>query len=159
VSKKRSGTQRATDNVAAFESYWTELRTRGEYLPLKKDGDVNLSQVAKDSGIGDRGRLYTNDRLRQMLDTARAETLAVVSLPPVTNVTSSQPVPDDVDHTKVQRLERRTHRLEQQNSALVAENAELRRQLRDLRLQMGREDLMIETGRRVPSPVELQVRT
>ncbi len=33
--------------------------------------------------------------------------------------------------------------------ALVAENAELRRQLKALRLQIGREDMTIETGRRI----------
>ena len=44
------------------------------------------------------------------------------------------------------------HRLEQQNAALVAENYEMRRQLKELRLQLGREDMTIETGRRVAVP-------
>ena len=59
-------------------------------------------------------------------------------------------MPRESKQTKV--LERRVNQLEQQNAALVAENAELRRQLKSLRLQMGREDMAIETGRRIPAP-------
>lgn len=46
-------------------------------------------------------------------------------------------------------LERRLNQLEQQNAALVAENAEQRQQLKSLHLQMGRDDMAIETGRRI----------
>lgn len=64
------------------------------------------------------------------------------------------PDPSDVSaaERKSQRLERRVNGLEQQNAALVAENFELRRQLKDLRLQMGRQDMMIDTGRRIVGP-------
>jgi cell division protein FtsB len=52
------------------------------------------------------------------------------------------------------QLERKLHRLEQQNAVLVAENSELRRQVKHLQLQLGREDMLIDSGRRIPAPAE-----
>lgn len=60
--------------------------------------------------------------------------------------------PSDITKRSVQALERRVHRLEQQNATLVAENAALRKEVGELRHRLGREDMMIETGRRIPAP-------
>lgn len=148
MSKPLSGAQRASQNVQLFEQYLTNLKARGERLPLRSDGQVNLSKVAQDSGIGDRGRLYTNERIKALLDAARQEaatqTRVAEPAPPVTPVRAAD--------AGVERLERHLHRLEQQNAALMAENTELRSQMRELRLQLGREDMMIESGRRIPPP-------
>lgn len=150
MSKRASGAQKAHDNVEAFERYLADLKQRGEPLPLRPNGDVNLSKVAKDSGVGDRGRFYTNDRLKDLLEAARPVVATTDATAPAV-----QPVAEGSDGSDaLRRAERRAQRLEQHNAALVAENAELRRQLRDLRLQLGREDMVIETGRRVPAPPE-----
>jgi hypothetical protein len=146
VKKGSSGVQRAADHVQAFQNYLDGLRKRGEALPLRAGGDPNLSQIAKDSGIGDRARFYTNERLKDMLATA------VASVPRVAAPTPTTEQPKPIDTEAQRRAERRAQKLEQANAALVAENAELRRQLRDLRLQLGREDMIIETGRRIPPP-------
>lgn len=152
TTKRLSGIQRSNENVALFEAYVKSLKEKGELLPTRRDGQVNLSKIAADSGIGDRGRLYTNDRIRALLEQAQAE------LPPPSpkedQVEQDGTVKPATSDAAVQRAERRVHRLEQQNAALVAENAELRRHLKELRLQIGREDMMIETGRRIPPPLE-----
>ncbi|WP_431276453.1 hypothetical protein ACQ858_09575 [Variovorax ureilyticus] len=150
MSKRASGVQKAHDNVEAFERYLADLKQRGEPLPLRPNGDVNLSKVAKDSGIGDRGRFYTNDRLKDLLEGARP----VVPPAEATVLAMQHPMESTDGSDALRRSERRAQRLEQHNATLVAENAELRRQLRELRLQLGREDMVIETGRRVPAPPE-----
>jgi len=153
MNKRGSGQLRATDHVAAFEAYLKDLRDRGERLPARPNGEVNLSQIAKDSGVGDRGRFHTNERLKQLLDGAKADaaaapvpTVDAVQLPSAQQADSRSSSPE-----ALQRVERRAHRLEQMNATLMSENAELRRQVKELRLQLGREDMIIETGRRVPA--------
>ncbi len=151
MTKGRSGAQRGQDNVAAFQAYVTSLRERGEALPLTSRGEVNLSKVAADSGIRDRGRFYTNDTLKTLLENA-SKSLNAGAPAPVTLAMeeSAHAQPDNAD--ALRRVERRAQRLEQANAVLVAENADLRRQVRELRMQLGREDMVIETGRRVVRP-------
>ena len=149
MTKKRSGSQQAGDYVESFQMYLTALAERGEHLPLRGNGELNLSKIAEDSGIRDRGRFYTNAKLKDLLEKARSTQPTSV----IDATSSSLPaVTTQADGDAQRRAERRAQRLEQQNAALVAENAELRRQLRDLRLQLGREDMVIETGRRIPPP-------
>lgn len=151
MSQQRSGSQRGQDNVAAFETYLAGLRERGETLPLTPKGDVNLSKVAAESGIRDRGRFYTNDRLKSLLADA-SKTLNPTAMPVDASAHEAQPPRRDDNGDALRRAERRAQRLEQTNAVLVAENADLRRQIRDLRLQMGRDDMVIATGRRVVLP-------
>lgn len=148
---KRSGVQQAGDYVENFQSYLAGLKERGDPLPLRSNGELNLSKIAADSGIRDRGRFYTNAKLKELLEQARSAQPA-----PTPNTTLAAPntAPSEADSDALRRAERRAQRLEQHNAALVAENAELRRQLRELRLQLGREDMVIETGRRIPAPPE-----
>lgn len=151
MTKRRSGAQQAEDYVENFQAYLGGLKERGDPLPLRGNGELNLSKIAADSGIRDRGRFYTNTKLKALLEHARSTQPA-----PVTSATVGVPhvVASEADSDTLRRVERRAQRLEQQNAALVAENAELRRQLRELRLQLGREDMVIETGRRLPAPPE-----
>lgn len=153
MNKRGSGLQRATDHVAAFEQYLKGLKARGEQLPARPSGEVNLTKVAEDSGVGDRGRFHTNDRLKQLLDGAKKEaatkpmsTIEVVGVPTAPEADNRKG-----DSEALQRVERRAHRLEQMNASLISENAELRRQVKEIRLQLGREDMIIETARRIPA--------
>lgn len=147
---KSSGAQKAADNVEVFQSYLSILRAKGEGIPLRPSGGPNLSQIAKDSGIGDRARFYTNDRLKEMLANVVASNTHKTTESKPEKSKSAEPDPQLADAQR--RAERRAQKLEQANAALVAENAELRRQLREVRLQLGREDMIIETGRRIPAP-------
>jgi len=54
--------------------------------------------------------------------------------------------------SRLSESERRVHKLEQQNAAMIAENTDLRQQLKVLRLSLAREDMTIETARRVADP-------
>lgn len=123
---------------------------RTESLPLLGDGSLNMSAIANGADIP-RQSLYKNPSIRSLLDDAKAKSSvpAQDTKPKERATTSIEPMRES-KQTKL--LERRVNQLEQQNAALVAENAELRRQLKSLRLQLGREDMAIETGRRIPTP-------
>ena len=155
MEEKKSGRIVASEHVAALEQYLAGLQARGEPLPSRADGRVNLTKVAKDSGLTDRGRFYTNGKLMKMVESAVAER-QVERGSSNAPTEASKPLREATDQDQrpaaLQRAERQVHRLEQSNAALVAENAELRRQLRSIRLQLGREDMIIETARRMPAP-------
>lgn len=150
----RSGKEISREYLDKVQSYLDS----GQQFPLSATGAVNFSALAEQIGIP-RQSLYKNPAIRELLGTAVA---ASVWAPP-----DSPERPEDADEGAIasqrhaadsakkreQSLERRINHLEQQNAALVAENAELRRQLKALRLQHGREDMVIETGRRIPTPV------
>ena len=120
-------------------------------LPILPSGAVNVSAIANSAQVP-RQSLNKNPAIRAMLETAK-EKAGLKSQHDLEHA-----VPPDVEGAsawqspKQQVLERRVNKLEQQNAALVAENAELRRQLKELRLAQGREDMAIETGRRIPAP-------
>lgn len=130
----------------------------GQQFPLTATGAVNFSALAEQIGIP-RQSLYKNPAIRELLGTAVAASVSErTDSPARIEAGDAGPIPAQrhtVDQAKKreQSLERRINHLEQQNAALVAENAELRRQLKSLRLQHGREDMVIETGRRIPTPV------
>lgn len=148
----KNGKQIGQGHLATLEAF---LGT-GAPLPVSpKDGTLNLTELASTTGIP-KSSFYQNPNVKARLEAARLEQGLVRQGERQTSAESvpegSEPVARSSGSTTV--LERRVHRLEQQNAALVAEAFELRRQLKDLRLQLGREDMMIETGRRVPAPPE-----
>ncbi len=126
-------------------------------LPVGDDGGLNITEISERSGVP-RQSFYKNPGIRAALEEARTArgiadrkelgaqfgTAAEGGTPTATS--------GDKAAKKTKSLERRVTQIEQQNAALVAENAELRRQLKALRLQYGREDMLIETGRRIPVP-------
>jgi hypothetical protein len=116
---------------------------------------LNLTELARATGIP-KSSFYQNPQVKQCLEAARLAADIGRQGAVAPSVPVDAPALDAgiaaADKTASNLLERRVHRLEQQNGALVAENFELRRQVKELRLQLGREDMMIETGRRVVSP-------
>lgn len=110
-------------------------------LPLLADGSLNMSAIATRASVP-RQSLYKNPAIRSLLEaerTQRIERLEQAAIPDTPSV--NVPPPRESKQTKI--LERRINQLEQHNAALVAEIAELRRQLKALRLQMGREDRQV----------------
>jgi hypothetical protein len=148
----KSGRDIGREHLGTLEAFLQS----GAALPWGRDGSVNLSELAKVTGIP-KSSFYQNPAVRSVveglrpapIDQAPSAPSAILSVEP-----SQTPDPSSVsaEERKAQRLERRVNGLEQQNAALVAENFELRRQLKDLRLQMGRQDMMIDTGRRIVGP-------
>lgn len=126
-------------------------------LPVAADGGLNVTEISAQTGVP-RQSFYKNPAIRAALEDARAAQGIPVRSPADTpeSVAAEGGTPPgaagDKAAKKTKSLERRLTQIEQQNAALVAENAELRRQLKALRLQHGREDMVIETGRRIPAP-------
>jgi hypothetical protein len=96
--------------------------------------------------------LYKNPGIRLLIDEAkkRLEIAPKARPTPEASAENTRAGRPAESNDRLRLSERRLRRLEQQNAALVAENSELRRQLTGLRMQIGREDMMIETGRRLP---------
>lgn len=151
----KNGKQIGLEHLATLDAYLS----KGGQLPVSpKDGALNLAELARATGIP-KSSFYQNPKVKDRLEAARQaqgvsrqgerQTMAAGDAGDAAPDTQ----PSQASGTTV-LLERRVHRLEQQNAALVAENFELRRQLKDLRLQLGREDMMIETGRRISAPAE-----
>lgn len=149
---KRSGRGRAALYLQQFQTYYAGLRAKGEFLPLGRDGRVNASQVAKDAGLGDRGRLYTNPALKTAFADAVAATDAALKTVRQHDVALEPAHPDAAANRQLQAAQRRVTALEQQNAALAAETFELRRQVKALRQELERIGVMFETGRRVAMP-------
>ncbi|TAK91645.1 MAG: hypothetical protein EPO09_15840 [Aquabacterium sp.] len=148
----KNGKQIGQGHLATLEAY---LGT-GAPLPVStKDGTLNLTELANKTGIP-KSSFYQNPNVKARLEVARLEQGLVRQgeRQATTEGSSEEREPAIRSTGSTTVLERRVQRLEQQNAALVAEAFELRRQLKDLRLQLGREDMMIETGRRVPAPPE-----
>lgn len=148
----KSGRDIGREHLGTLEAFLQS----GAALPWGRDGTVNLSELAKVTGIP-KSSFYQNPAVRAVVDGLRpalidSATSAPSGSPSIGLSQTTDPSSVSAEERKSQRLERRVNGLEQQNAALVAENFELRRQLKDLKLQMGRQDMMIDTGRRVVGP-------
>lgn len=143
----KSGKVIGSEYVQSFRSYLATALS----LPRNEDGSLSISAIAEASGIP-RQSFYKNPQLKCLLDEVREDSVGRSSLdrPQISGGRREQSEGGSDDRAKV--LERRLHKLEQLNAAVVAENTELRRQLKAMRLQLGREDMTIETGRRIPAP-------
>lgn len=136
MTANKSGKVIGQEYLARVQAYLQSTPT----LPLQPDGTLNVTAIAAGADVP-RQSLYKHPKIRELLDAAKA----------------SQAIPSrQLDHAPGQevkrRLERRVHQLEQENAVLMAENAELRRQLKVFKQQQARDDLMMETGRRIPAP-------
>lgn len=150
----KSGRDIGREHLGTLEAFLQS----GAALPWGRDGSVNLSELAKVTGIP-KSSFYQNPAVRAVVDGLRPAPIDSATSAPSASPSPSiglgqttDPSSVSAEERKAQRLERRVNGLEQQNAALVAENFELRRQLKDLKLQMGRQDMMIDTGRRVVGP-------
>lgn len=125
-------------------------------LPVR-NGALDMSALAAATGVP-RQSLYKNPSIRELLDEKRTRE-QLCTEDNADNVASNPALGESLDQTrqgKFEQMERRISGLERQNIALHVENSELRRQVNDLRLAIGRYDLMLETGRRIPSPRDLE---
>lgn len=126
----------------------------GFRLPTSDKKSVNVTRLAEAIGIPTQS-IYKNPRIRQLIEVAAVQQ----GLFPLGSSTDT----DDSASAEIQpavqasasaskRLERHAQNLELQNAALVAENSAFRQKLKELVLQLGREDMTIDTGRRVADP-------
>lgn len=156
-----SGKALGADYLRKVEAYLAQA----DSLPVSRDGTLNVTAIAESAGIPKQS-LYKNPAIRQAIEQAKAargidswaERRAILPQDGAREqpeaATPSPPPAASSGSRRLQAAERRVNILEQQNAALVAENFELRRQLKDLKQQLGRQDMMIDTGRRIPAPVD-----
>ncbi len=147
MTEAKSGKAQGQEYLVRMQVYLD----RTEVLPLLGDGSLNMSAIAVAAEIP-RQSLYKNPAIHSLLEAAKAGCGATARLVSVVPDKGAGEASEVRESKKTKVLERRVNQLEQQNAALVAENAELRRKLKVLRLQMGREDMAIETGLRIPAP-------
>lgn len=136
----------------------------GQLLPVspKRVGVLNITALVKATSIP-RSSFYQNENIEELLDEACTKqkiTRQGASFPKVDSVAeqTDRGLPDSQGKSdpRTKAMERRLHRLEQQNAVLVAENFDLRGQVKQLKLQLGRDDMQIESGRRIPPPTGAQ---
>ena len=154
-----SGKALGADYLRKIETYLEQA----DMLPISRDGSLNVTAIAEKAGIPKQS-IYKNPAIRQAIEQAkavrgveswaerRANVAPSAGTANLDGQSRSQALSGEDKRLKV--AERRVSTLEQQNAALVAENFELRRQLKDLKRQLGRQDMMIDTGRRVPLPAD-----
>lgn len=119
----------------------------GQLLPVSpKTGKLNITALVETTSIP-RSCFYQNDDIEKLLDeacTKQKVSRQGKSLPkgdPVTEQTDQGlPESQGKSDSKQRAMERRMHRLEQHNAVLVAENFDLRSQVKQLKLQLGRDD-------------------
>lgn len=138
-------------HFAAIEAYF---RDGGIVPTMAKSGYLNLSELVRITGVP-RSSFYQHDAIAQLVEDA-CIAQGINRQPQLRQGSEVQSEPDgspaSSPNPKTRQLEKRVHRLETQNAGLMAENAELRRQLKQLHLQLGREDMQIDSGRRIPPP-------
>lgn len=147
MTEAKSGKTIGQEYLVRIQAYLDQT----ERLPMLGDGGLNMSAIAIAADIP-RQSLYKNPAIRSLLESAKGKCGVPLHQDIDANTTLALYSSGTRESKQSKVLERRVNQLEQQNAALVAENAELHRQLRALRLQMGREDMTIETGRRIPVP-------
>ncbi|MGF6636459.1 hypothetical protein [Paraburkholderia sp. MM6662-R1] len=145
----KNGQIRGKEYVDKLEAYLKEAHE----LPLSgRDGTLNLAELSRITGIP-KCSFYQNPPLKTRLTEALQE--QGVSRRGATAVEHAEPVAGETDESAIQRgrqsLERTIHQLEQKLAVAIEECSTLREENKALRLQLGREDMMIETGRRVAS--------
>lgn len=145
----KNGQVLGREYVAKLNAYLNS----GIDLPLSgRDGTLNLAELARITCIP-KSSFYQNPPLATLL--AEALKGRGVARRGATETECKSVDAEDVDESAFQRgrqsLERKVHQLEQQLAVAVAENSSLRQEIKSLSLQLGREDMMIETGRRVVS--------
>jgi chromosome segregation ATPase len=149
--------QAGKENERKWEEYWNGLRTKGKYLPVKANGEVNVAQVGRDSTIG-RENLYKNSNIYPKLLAAIEETLKAESSAATGHAESSDEGQgkqrrEEVANKQLEARDRRIRELEEKVAVITAENHELRRRIKTLEEESERyafiENMMAETGRRI----------
>lgn len=136
------------------------LETNQE-LPLAADGTLNVTLLAHLVDIP-RQSIYKNSIVRELVVAACARSgVKFISKQQGlksgdSNESASGAINDVNDVLKAKELlllERRLAKLEQINAVMVIEVASLRQENIELRAQLGRAEFVVDTGRRVPSPI------
>jgi hypothetical protein len=150
--------QAGKENERKWEEYWNGLRAQGKYLPVKVTGEVNITQVGRDSNIG-RENLYKNPNIYPRLlaaisETIEAQRMGSAKVNPISGISAAtEHKREDAAQKQVEIRDRRIKDLEEKLAVLAAENYELRSEIKILKDEKTRfeliENMISETGRRI----------
>ena len=154
-------TPKAQSGRALGDEYLRKMQTflsAKVALPISNDGSLNITAIAEQAGIPKQS-IYKNPAIRKIIEEAKVATGVEswserrADAPKEHMEEGAAPRRDMTsDSKRLQAAERRVSTLEQMNAVLTAENFELRRQIKEIKQQLGRQDMMIDSGRRIPAP-------
>jgi hypothetical protein len=149
--------QAGKENERKWEEYWNDLRAQGKYLPVKVNGEVNVTQVGRDSKIG-RENLYKNPNIYPKLLVAINETFEAQRAANIGTNSSNAPIQiehkrADAAQKQIEIRDRRIKDLEEKVAVLMVENHELRSEIKILKEEKSKfeliENIISESGRRI----------
>ena len=149
----QSGKQLSEKYMQALQSYLASVTQ----FPTNVDGTMNVSKIAKEAGVP-RQSLYKNPKMKAALEEAKKSCgftprCCSKKRSPHASTRKGKKVSAKED-SQATGMQRRIEKLEKQNVVLMAENSDLRKQVVELRLQLSREEMVVETGRRIPPPFD-----
>lgn len=124
-------------------------------LPML-NGSINVTAIAEACGIPTQS-MYKNPTVRAALQDAKTR-FGVQSWGE--SKAASRADDNHEGHEKresngkLSQVEKRLSELERRYGSVLSENYHLRLELKGLRLQLSREDMMIDSGRRIAAPTE-----
>lgn len=150
-----NGQQKAKLNVENFKAYWAKLRAQGQYLPIKRDGEVWVGKVAEDAGF-DRQALRTNPALMTLYEEACQETYAAAAANPPVRQQRTISVSDENVRKLLDERDRVISSLQKKSADLAAANDQLHKEIADLKAKLAVaqssslvEELLITSGRTI----------
>ncbi|WP_454872484.1 hypothetical protein [Paraburkholderia xenovorans] len=151
--KKRdelSGKERGDVYARRMDAYLQAVSA----LPML-NGSINVTAIAEAAGIPTQS-VYKNPTIRAALQDAkvRFDVRSWGENKAACHTSNNHEGNEERESTvKLNQLEKRFSVLERKYGAVVAENYQLRQKLKNLRLQLSCEDMMIDSGRRVVAPI------
>jgi hypothetical protein len=142
----KNGRDIGKENLAVLQ----EFVRSGQPIPLGRDGKLNLAELSRITEIS-KSSFYQNPAMRLVINTLRG---ASGNEPDARKDGGTQKYVDEVkvardEARQLQQLERKLHALEQRVAVLAAENSMLRKQLIASNQQLARQDMMIDSGKRI----------
>lgn len=113
---KLSNLEKGAKHAEALGAYLCECRSGARQIPVKKDGTINKSQIAKEVGFL-RASFTQNDVCAELIAGAEKEF----------NTKTIDVESDEERSETVKRLERKVQQLEKRVADLLVSNSELRR--------------------------------
>lgn len=146
----KNGQEIGQDYVQQLRAFFKD----GESLPLSSDGMLNLAELSRLTRIP-KCSFYQNSSLKECLE-KHLQAKGIQRRGPAAKEPAQGPSSFELrarsSEPSTPALERRVQQLEQRNAVLVAEVGDLRAQLSQLRLRLGREDMLLESGRWIAIP-------
>ncbi|XGA78621.1 VPA1267 family protein [Halomonas sp. CH40] len=147
-----NGQERAAANIAKFEVWASERQVAGDWTDYIRQGQLNRTEIAAECGFA-KSALRQNPAVKTALEALEVRLRAEGTLPSGKGKKSPQAQDEAASASVEQRIVTLNNRTEQRVNALEEQNAALRAEVRELREQLKRyqiiDDHLAQTGRLV----------